>query len=174
MLKFIYDLFLPVPFDGEGQAFTFKEDVALLMQKLMLSWIIFCVVVFVVTGWAANFSTVDIQLHDTYFVVTQAHLFLAIGILGIMFLGLDWLSRNNKAFTTMAFLLSSTLFVIFASAAILTWRQSVQISRMYPSYFGDPSMTAVSGPLLAGIVTIAVLQMVFAVRALWRIRRFLG
>jgi heme/copper-type cytochrome/quinol oxidase subunit 1 len=144
------------------------------MWKLLLLWIIFCAVVFVATGGATDFSTIDIQLHDTYFVIPLAHLFLAIGILGIMFLGLDWLSRSNKVFTLVVFLLNSMLFVVFASATVFAWRQSIRTSRMYPSYFGDPSMKAMVAPFLAAMITIAVLQMVLAIRALWRIRKFPG
>lgn len=126
------------------------------MWKLLLSWIIFCVVVFAATGWATDFSTLDIQLHDTYFVIPQAHLFLAIGILGIIFLGLDWLSRSNKAFTRVIFLLNSVLFLFFTSATIFTWRQSIRISRMYPPYAGDPSMKVILASFPAGMMTIAI------------------
>ncbi|HEY5745633.1 MAG TPA: hypothetical protein VIU12_06135 [Chryseolinea sp.] len=130
--------------------------------------------IFAITGWATDFSTIDIQLHDTYFVISQAHLFLAIGTFGVMFLGLDWLSRNNKAFTFVVFLLNSMLFLLFASATVFTWRHSIRMSKMYPPYAGDPSMKVMAVSFLAGMATIAVLQMVLAMCALRRIRKFPG
>jgi len=141
------------------------------MRKLLLWWIIFCVVVFLAVGWATDFSTIDIQLHDTYFVIPPAHLFLVIGILGAMFMGLDWLSRNNKALTLAVFLLNGLLCVGFATAAVFTWRQSFQTSRMYPSYFEDSSMKVMTASLLI-VIMVAGLQMALAMRALWRFRRF--
>jgi large-conductance mechanosensitive channel len=147
-------------------------EVVLLMVKRLLSWIIFCVVGFLATGWATDFSTLDIQLHDTYFVIPLGHLFLAIGLWGIMFLGLDWLSQSNKAFTFVVFLLNTMLFLLFASAAFFTWRQGSRISTLYPPYLGDPYMKQMMTSLLAGMVPIAVLQMMLAIRALWRIRNF--
>ena len=144
------------------------------MRKWLLSWIIFCVLVFVTTGWATNFSTLDIQLHDSYFVIPLAHLFLVVGTCGVMFLGLDWLSRSNKAFTLVIFLLSSMLFLLFASATVFAWRRGIRMSTMYPPYLGDPSMEAMTASFLAGMMTMAVLQMALAIRALWRLRGFPG
>lgn len=134
----------------------------------------FCVLVFAATGWATDFSTLDIQLHDTYFVIPLAGLFLAIGTWGVMFLGLDWLSRSNKAFTLVILLLNSMLFLLFASATVFAWRQAIRMSTMYPPYLGEPSMEAMSVSFLAGMMTIAVLQMALAARALWRLRSFPG
>jgi len=126
----------------------------------------------VATGWATDFSTIDIQLHDTYFTIPPVHLFLAVGALGFIFLGADWLSRNNKTLTLMVFLLDGMLFLLFASATVFTWRQSLRISRIYPPYAGDPSMKVLVLSFPAGMMSIAVLLLFLAMRALWRIRRF--
>ena len=144
------------------------------MGKWLLSWIMFCVLVFAATGWATDFSTIDIQLHDTYFVIPLACLFLVVGIWGVMFLGLDWLSRSNKAFTLVVFLLNSMLFLLFDWETVFTRSQTIRMSTMYPPYLGDPSMEAMGTSFLAGMITIAMLQLALATRALSRFRSVPG